>query len=120
MATLSRSRERGTAFEAERDCGPLTPALSPSEGAREVVAALDRIWRSRKNQSAARRRNYKAVVPGGFDLELDGGFGVLDGLLARRSVGQAAGKLRHVHHVSIVLLAPPEDHLVAVGFHNSL
>lgn len=75
---------------------------------------------SRIHEPPARDGGGEAVLLCGFDPELDGVLGVADGVLTGGAVGHAAGKLGNVHHIGCVFLAPPKDHLVAVGFHISL
>ena len=73
---------------------------------------------SGNHQSSAWFRNFLAVVFGRFDPEIDGILGILDGRLPGCAMGHAAGKLLHVHHVGVVLFAPPDDHLVVVCFQS--
>ena len=44
----------------------------------------------------------------------------LPGCMAHGATRQEAGQFRHVHDVGVVFRAPPDDHFVAVHFHNNL
>lgn len=68
-------------------------------------------------QPPARLRDFLAVRLCGFDPELDGSFGILQGGLPRGAVGHAPRKFGHIHHVGVVFGAPPNDHLETVRFH---
>src|ERR1700678_4041585 len=100
------------------------PAEDPAGQVNEIILFLESVSPlhdgSSEHQTPTCLRDFHAIILGSLDPKLDGVLGIFDGRLPSRTMSHAARKLWHVHYVSTVFCAPPNNHFVAVWLHNNL